>query len=198
MSSEKEIEIFKAVFNLAKSGKDFNNLRVQEIADAANMGKGTLYEYFKSKDEILEKSFDYFLQEEFIHAYHLLAQGKNFEDKIKQILWQLVHQNDECSSFEILFANYQKIGIKNLIEKSREKMHAAVPYFSEILDVMIESGEEEKVILKSDDRDYQRFVLLSGISGFMMCSKLHDDPMNNPKVKQLIDNTIKSILKGLN
>lgn len=198
MSSEKEIEIYKAVFNLAKSGKDFNDLRVQEIADAANMGKGTLYEYFKSKDEILEKSFDYFLQEEFIHAHHLLAKSETFEEKIRQILWQLVHQNDQCSSFEILFANYQRIGIKNLIEKSREKMHAVVPNFIEILDVIIEAGVQEKVILESDDSEYQRFVLLSSIAGFTMCSKLHDDPLHNPKVKQLIDNTIKTILKGLN
>lgn len=198
MSSEKEIGVYKAVFDLAKNGKDFNDLRVQEIADAANMGKGTLYEYFKSKDEILEKSVDYFMQEEFKHVHILLSKSKSFEDMIRQILKQLIHKNNECSSFEILLANYQKIGIKNLIEKSREKMYAAVPSFIEILDVLIEKGEKEKVIKESDDREYQRFVILSGVAGFAMCSKLYDNPSTHPKVEQAMNNSIKAILKGLN
>lgn len=198
MNTEKEIEVYKAVFDLAKSGKDFSELRVQEIADAANMGKGTLYEYFKSKDEILEKSIDYFLQEEFKHVHLLLSKTHTFEEMIREILWLLVHKNNECSSFEILFANYQRIGIKNLIEKSREKIHEVVPSFIEIFDKLIEIGEAEKIILKSSDREYQRFVLLSGISGFAMCSKLYDDPTNNPKVEQAIENAIKVIKKGLN
>ena len=33
--------------------KGINDFRMIEIAEAANMGKGTLYEYFPSKDELI-------------------------------------------------------------------------------------------------------------------------------------------------
>ncbi len=45
------------------SQKGVARTTIQEIADAAGIGKGTIYEYFHSKDEILATSFDYIKEE---------------------------------------------------------------------------------------------------------------------------------------
>ncbi|MCD8356803.1 MAG: TetR/AcrR family transcriptional regulator [Clostridia bacterium] len=60
--SKKEIAAFHGLFRLAASGKPFSSIKVQDIATAAGIGKGTLYEYFSSKEEILSRAILYTLE----------------------------------------------------------------------------------------------------------------------------------------
>lgn len=57
--SVKEQAVFEAVLAQAAAGVDLAAIKVQQIADAAGMGKGTLYEYFSSRDEILLRTVMY-------------------------------------------------------------------------------------------------------------------------------------------
>ena len=61
-STEKEIAIFDGVIKLIKSGIDPYLIKVQEIAAAANVGKGTIYDYFRTKEEAISKAILYNLQ----------------------------------------------------------------------------------------------------------------------------------------
>lgn len=51
--SPKEVAVFRAVLTLAGRGVNLTEVKMQQIADAAGMGKGTLYEYFTSKEQLL-------------------------------------------------------------------------------------------------------------------------------------------------
>ena len=61
---EKERNIFSAVLALAGRGEDLSAMKMQEIAAEADVGKSTLYEYFKSKEELLMATMSYCLQQE--------------------------------------------------------------------------------------------------------------------------------------
>ena len=62
--TKKEQQIFQGVLQLIQQGVDLHTVKVQDIATAAGIGKGTLYEYFSSKDEIIMQTLSYlFLQE---------------------------------------------------------------------------------------------------------------------------------------
>lgn len=57
---EKKTRILEASIRVfAKKG--LSKTKMEDIAEAASIGKGTIYEYFRSKDEILEASFQHFL-----------------------------------------------------------------------------------------------------------------------------------------
>ncbi len=57
---EKKAKILEASIRVfAKKG--ISNTKMADIAEAADIGKGTIYEYFQSKDEIFEASFRFFL-----------------------------------------------------------------------------------------------------------------------------------------
>lgn len=45
--SEKEIQIFSGVLKLAGQGLDLSRITARQIADAAGMGKATIYDYFR-------------------------------------------------------------------------------------------------------------------------------------------------------
>jgi len=57
----KKLEIIQAAMKVfAQNG--FANTKMAEIAVAAKIGKGTIYEYFKNKDEIFEFVFNHFME----------------------------------------------------------------------------------------------------------------------------------------
>ena len=50
MPSEKELAIYQGVLRLLEQGADIHALKASDIAAAAGLGKGTLYNYFSSKE----------------------------------------------------------------------------------------------------------------------------------------------------
>ena len=51
---ERETALYEAALGLFAKGVDPAAMKVQQIADEAGIGKGTVYEHFASKDEILQ------------------------------------------------------------------------------------------------------------------------------------------------
>lgn len=76
--SPKAQDVYRAVLTLAEQGIDLRSVRVQQIADAANMGKGTLYEYFASKEDILLGTLAYCITQELARLTEYLAQAQDF------------------------------------------------------------------------------------------------------------------------
>lgn len=50
----RQAAVYEAALRLIAQGTSPSALKIQQLADAAGIGKGTVYEYFSSKDEILQ------------------------------------------------------------------------------------------------------------------------------------------------
>lgn len=95
---EREQAIYRAVLRLAGDGADISRLRVQEIAAEAGMGKGTVYEYFASKDEILHRMTSYCMDSELSRVEELLdrcATLDQVEQAMTDYLLELHHTRAE-------------------------------------------------------------------------------------------------------
>lgn len=57
--AEKAVKMYEAVRILLEEGADINTLKVSQITQKAGIGKGTAYEYFKSKEEMVAKAILY-------------------------------------------------------------------------------------------------------------------------------------------
>ena len=58
--SPKVEALYKAVMELLLEGREVRKMKVSEITEKAGIGKGTAYEYFESKEELLVDALDYF------------------------------------------------------------------------------------------------------------------------------------------
>ena len=57
--SPKVEALYKAVMELLLEGKEIRKMKVSEITEQAGIGKGTAYEYFESREELLVRALGY-------------------------------------------------------------------------------------------------------------------------------------------
>lgn len=58
--SPKVEALYKAVMELLLEGKEIRKMKVSEITERAGIGKGTAYEYFGSREDLLVGALDHF------------------------------------------------------------------------------------------------------------------------------------------
>lgn len=87
--SSKEKAIYQAVVELFEEGADLNNLTVAEITGRAGIGKGTAYEYFSEKEEMIAKALFYNGDMFCRQIYEGVNREKNLFDKMNFVLLKM-------------------------------------------------------------------------------------------------------------
>lgn len=90
--SKKEIAIYRAVLELFEEGADLNSLTVSEITGRAGIGKGTAYEYFSDKEEMIAKALFYNIESYCVSLYQGLSEEKTLYDKMNYVLLNMEQQ----------------------------------------------------------------------------------------------------------
>ena len=62
--AQRKAKVYEAALTLMSQGISPATMTIQQLADAAGIGKGTVYEYFHSKDEILQGLARYCFEQE--------------------------------------------------------------------------------------------------------------------------------------
>jgi len=128
--------------------KGLKSAKIIDIAAEAGIGKGTIYEYFKSRDEIFIDACNYMMVEMMVHLRQISESDLSPTEKIRAMtrmsLEVTEHFTPEMSAFiadfwaEGIRSNYQEdkglIDIKPVYEEARE-------VYQKILQDGIDSGE---------------------------------------------------------
>ncbi len=95
--------------------KGWNKTKISDIAEAANIGKGTVYEYFKSKDELFADSFRYFMTQ----AESLISERLHPIDDPLERLW--AYFLSWADIFESEYMDYMEIVLDFWVEAIRSE-----------------------------------------------------------------------------
>lgn len=100
--NEKVLAMYRAVWELIDEGQDVHNMKVADITSRAGIGKGTAYEYFRSKEEIVTKAMRY----DFLTKFRMLEKQIQEMDSFSQVietcfLW--LAENAEHRRFALQF-----------------------------------------------------------------------------------------------
>ncbi len=187
---KKEELIYDAVSNLTKQGKDIKELKVEEIARAANIAKGSIYEYFKSKDEIILKSINYFILKKIAEIIRIIDSQECFDTKIRSVLKTCSHA--PSSDYAIL----KNINFK--LDNHRVLSKEILTEFLNLADKIIDAGIKEGQINIGLGQDYQRYVLASAFCAHMTISSIKEDNKKfDYDLDTHINNTVMIIKKSL-
>jgi TetR/AcrR family fatty acid metabolism transcriptional regulator len=138
---EKKDQIIGAAVQVfAKKG--FAKTTINDIANAAGIGKGTVYEYFSNKEEIINQSYRYFMRAVEFDFQEILIREITGKEKLIRILEGFARlMNSETMELVELMLDFWAEGIKTknsegiLVEEMNKFYHS----YREILaDVIIE------------------------------------------------------------
>ncbi|ABR48077.1 transcriptional regulator, TetR family [Alkaliphilus metalliredigens QYMF] len=82
---ETKSKLIREAMDLFKK-KDFKNTTMEEIAEIADVSKGTLYNYFQDKESILSAYFQLLIQEKRLDIMEALEAQKTIEAKLDILL----------------------------------------------------------------------------------------------------------------
>ena len=191
--AEKELLVFKAFKNILFSDSDITKITVSEIAKEAGIGKGTVYEYFDSKEEIIAKSLVYNFYEEVNILSSKIDENLTFKENCYILFDFLINRLMTISPyFKLLSSNFK---IKDFCGylKNDSILDNLKKELDSVTYKIISLGISEGIIKENDDKDYQYFVMRSACSG--LANSIHE---NKPKdLESCKDYTYKFIEKAL-
>ena len=90
--SPKVEAMYRAVLDLIREGKDISKIKVIDITSKAGIGKGTAYEYFRSREEIIANALIYYRESWKREIRKNIADIADFMGKMEYI-FQIINHN---------------------------------------------------------------------------------------------------------
>ena len=189
--SEKELLLYQAVIELLDEGMEVHQIKVSDITNRAGVGKGTAYEYFDSKEEIIVCALLYEIRTVTEQASHQIQTCPDLETQIHRMLL-LVEEHSQCvdaiMAFLHLLTDHSKEG--NLLRQriAEQKENGPVDLLvRQIIDSARAKGELREDIPLS----YITNALLARMISYLMyqCHHIGDD-MPPEEMRRLVTESI--------
>lgn len=192
---KREDILLSAIQSFASKG--FSKTTINDIAKTANIGKGTVYEYFKSKDEIIHHAFLYFTSSMMGGFEDILTSDNNAKEKFIEMLNAFCHITDGKSG-ELLdiMMDFWAEGLRSDNAKSilHEDMRQMYISYRHLIKTIINQGIKEKCFKDTVDSDSLATAIIGMLDGLLVQWILDRDEIN---ISKIIDSFIEMILKGI-
>lgn len=138
---------------MLKEGADINTLKVSEITERAGIGKGTAYEYFSSKEELITRALLFYIEKKVNDIENISESQNSFPDKIHAVLDYVEQNFDDIRGFCMLVrigtGSYEiSEPLKNEYERMQETFDCH--RMDHLIDRMIEQGRQEGILTQNN------------------------------------------------
>ncbi len=164
INNEKQMEILKAAVDLI-SERGFERTTVDEIAARANVGKGTIYLYFKNKEEIFIAILENGIQAIMKRMNEILNESGDFRHRLEALLKEHLQFAEDHRKFYKVFIkerlNMKLIADKAAQDRIMEKHQKMQEQLTQFLQIGIDQNQ-----LRNGDPEIFAFVFSGIISHF--------------------------------
>ncbi len=165
MISPKEKLIYEAIIRLARQGRGLHEITVSQIAGEAGIGKGTAYEYFATKEEMVARAMAYKVLQEGMALEEQVAAQNSLRDKFYTAVDCVYNNARECmligrAVLSAMTAEAWPEGAKRYAPASVEALQALR---ERVLEDLADAAEKEG--LGETSREYAKTAFISAILG---------------------------------
>ncbi len=175
----------------------YRGTSVKEITEAAHIGRGTLYWYFKSKDEILVSVFERFEQafvEGLIKAVN--RRGGDFKAKDRAFHKFATEFARDQRELAIVFNTLlnEIVGTNTQAEKVVKRVYGR---YRQVLEDMLENGKKDGSVRADLDSSLYAHVIMANHTGMLVEWFVHGEALNvGPFTRAVRDIILKSVTEG--
>ena len=178
-------EIFDASVHLFLN-KGFSETSMREIAEAAEIGKSTLYDYFPSKDDILLSFIEDELQRLTEGLSEIANQNIGTLEKLRQMMFAYMEYLAKNEDFYLKLSLEVQRMAQQSVERIQRKRHA----LQDLLRGIIEAGIREGCFRPVDSLLATRVILTA------MTPAVYTTRPTIPR-QQMIEDAFTLLLKGI-
>ncbi|MEN8222573.1 MAG: TetR/AcrR family transcriptional regulator [Acidobacteriota bacterium] len=175
--------------------KGFSRTTIRDIAEQAGIGKGTIYEYFTDKDEIIHNSFFYFQNFYEFDIEDILLSDRNGKEKLVSVIKSItkILRGEDCKYLDLMF-DFWAEGIKghskSIMLNEMNRFYKS--YRNLFEDILIEGIGDGS--LRSDlDPDAFASIIIGMLDGIMVQWILDKEGFEKLKIEESL---IKLVLEG--
>ena len=163
---------------------------MQEIADEAGVAKGTIYLYFRDRDDVVEKAFENAMSDLHKRVDEALEAPGTFEQKLRAVLSAQIGFFQTNREFFRLYISL-RYPEGNAQQQRRQKRHCQPQYKSRVerIAAMLQEGIERGEIRKMDPMRLALFII-EGSSAVIIERVLDEAPPPEEADIELIAGTI--------
>ena len=137
--------MYEAVLELFASGRELSTLKVSEITAKAGIGKGTAYEYFATKEEMIVGAIQYEAAKHVAIIMELIENGQSFQEIIFRGMDMLEATHRKYGGFALLERilsdkTISGSGILKELVRRKEDCGAAMDMTGKMLELAADKG----------------------------------------------------------
>ena len=195
---EKKAKILEASIRVF-SKKGLNNTKISDIAEYAAIGKGTIYEYFKSKDEIFTASFSFHIEK---FEENISRRLFRIKDPLKKLYayfsaWSELFEGDHLEYLEIVL-DFWAEGVRQRDDSLMINLDRIYSENRDMLDDLlydcVTKGEIKKVKVEGKRAKRINAIAASTIEG-IQAPFLYEGSCNGDLFIQYVETVLCPILK---
>lgn len=178
----KVLRMYDAVIRLIEEGEDASGIRVSTITDRAGIGKGTAYDYFDTKEDIVACAVVFHIRRIFNLLEQELQKQETFEKQLSWLLEEMGRESNRKYCFirmvHILTDNsdFSRQVRQKMMSKSFKRYHP-VNVFGRILQQGVDRGE-----LRGDlPIEFMVYTIFSGLLTYMLSISTEECFHVNPR-----------------
>lgn len=165
--SDKVERLYEAVRLLLEEGKSINTLTVSVITEKAGIGKGTAYEYFKSKEEMITKAILYGRDNVTRKLQERIASLSDFQDKYREILnWMEEIYRGEGSVVIFCHIARESMQLNSSFNEEVRKCGFNPEFVYETIRTFVHEWNEKGILGSGLSEEIQTCVMLSNFAAF--------------------------------
>lgn len=156
---EKRELILQSVLELFME-KGINGLKVSQIAARAEIGKGTVYEYFNSKEELFLGAVEYGIEQLGEAITAKLKKSRNFQESFYSLVDCIAEITAKGPFLSIMSDSANMPFSKEATVRLKFIMQNAMKSFMDIMSEIIAKGVDEGILKPPTDSNYSNAMVL--------------------------------------
>lgn len=184
---EKVKAMYNAVWELLEEGADVNRIKVADITARAGIGKGTVYEYFSDKEELISSAILFWVSAVFYEIVSQIKKRESFEESIYFVLSFIEEKINQIDCFLKYVHIITDTGsISRKLKEALKEREAEIYTSDDCIYHIIHLGKQTGEIKSSLPEDYMYMSIASKIVGYAIWITRERRSCDNKEMQQLI------------
>ncbi|MEH7494250.1 TetR/AcrR family transcriptional regulator [Neobacillus niacini] len=162
---------------------------MDQVAKLANVGKGTIYTFFKTKEELFDEIINSLIADIRFEVEGVLDDSASILDNVNNVLVR-IHEIRESHQLTIkLIQEERDMGTQTVVEAMQRVEQSIIQYMKAIIQKAIDKGE-----IKACDPEVAAFVMLKMYFSLVIDWQRNHPPLKKEEIAKLFE---LYLLKGL-